>query len=166
MLPKINLTAICFSALLCSTASYAEPTSTLYSTAFSILSYAKWNNPAPEICIIDNAALAQQFQSHLPNTPNFKINNIHSNEIKSNECQILVFSTLSPQSEQQLLNSAVRFPALSISTNNTECELGSAFCLYKRNSNYAFKVNLNSLSQSKVHVDPRVLMLGKSMESN
>ena len=91
---------------------------------------------------------------------------IQSNEIKTSACQILIFSTLSPKEEQYLLNTAATFPALSISTNNAECEIGSAFCLYKRSQNFAFKVNLESLTQARVHVDPRVLLLAKSVESS
>ncbi|MCW8039354.1 MULTISPECIES: YfiR family protein [Acinetobacter] len=166
MFPRITLNTLCVCVAFFSAASFADPVSTPYSTTFSILSYAKWNTTMPEICVVDNSALAQQFQSHSPNPSNFKISSILSNAIKSKDCEVLIFSTLSPKAEQQLLNTAVSFPTLSISTNNAECELGSAFCIYKRNSSYAFKVNLNSLSQAKVHIDPRVLLLGKNMEGN
>lgn len=166
MFRKFNLKAVCFSVLLFSSSCFAESAPSLYSTVFSILSYAQWNNAAPAICVLDNASLAHKFKAHSPNPANFKISSIHSADIKSYECQVLIFSSFSPQAEQRFLNTSVRFPALSISTNNTECELGSAFCIYKRNSNYAFKVNLSSLSQAKVHVDPRVLLLGKNIEAN
>lgn len=164
MLPNIDKKISCICALLLSTASFADSNTSLYSTAFSILSYAKWNTPAPEICVIDNSALAQQFLKHSPQAADFKIASIKSPAIKTADCQVLVFSNLSPKAEQHLLDTAAIFPSLSISTNNNECELGSAFCLYPRGASYAFKVNLDSLSQSKVHIDPRVLLLGKNME--
>ena len=53
---------------------------------------------------------------------------------------------------------------LTFSSNNTECELGSAFCLYQNKTRTPFKVNLASLSQSQARVDPRVLLLAKSTE--
>nr|WP_257229686.1 YfiR family protein [Acinetobacter sp. YH01025] len=41
------------------------------------------------------------------------------------------------------MNNAVRYPALSISTTNSACELGSVFCLYqKKNQQYSFRVNM------------------------
>ena len=35
---------------------------------------------------------------------------------------------------------------------------------YKKNKHLSFKINLESLSQSKVHIDPRVLLLAKPSE--
>jgi len=154
------------SAALFSSSLPAAPAASMYSTVFSILSYAKWNTPAPAICAVNNSPLAQQFQNHAPDHSSYRISAIQSSEIKSSACQVLIFSTLSPKEEQHLLNTAATFPALSISTNNAECEIGSAFCLYKRSQNFAFKVNLDSLAQAKVHVDPRVLLLAKSAESS
>lgn len=145
---------------------YAAPTSNIYSTSFAILSYAKWPNPVPEICVVNNPSFAQQLINHLPANASYKISNIQSQQIKNTNCTALFFSTLSDQEEQHLLNTAVTFPALSISTNNNNCEIGSAFCLYKKGSNYTFKVNMESLSQSKIHIDPRVLLLAKTAESN
>ncbi|MFX7253454.1 YfiR family protein, partial [Acinetobacter baumannii] len=53
---------------------------------------------------------------------------------------------------------------LSLSINNPECEVGSIFCLYNQNNYTTFKVNLDALSHSKVHIDPRVLLLAKNAE--
>lgn len=84
-------------------------------------------------------------------------------DLKQTSCQAIVFSNLSPREEQNILNSTVRYPALSISTTNSACELGSVFCLYqKKNQQYSFRVNMQSLTQSQVHIDPRVLLLGKN----
>ncbi|MFW2735488.1 YfiR family protein, partial [Acinetobacter baumannii] len=48
--------------------------------------------------------------------------------------------------------------------NNPESEVGSIFCLYNQNNYTTFKVNLDALSHSKVHIDPRVLLLAKNAE--
>lgn len=163
---KLKKSAFLFpTVILCLCSSvYAAPTTNLYNTTFSILSYAKWNTPTPEICVINNPTLSQQFRNNEPEHTNYKISAIQTTDIKHSLCQVLIFSTLSPKEEQHLLNTAVNFPALSMSINNTDCEIGSTFCLYKRNKNIAFKVNLDSLSQSKVHIDPRVLLLAKPTE--
>ena len=68
------------------------------------------------------------------------------------------------QEEQKIIHSQRQDPPLSFSSTNQACEIGSAFCLYTRNNSTAFKVNLDSLSQSKVRVDPRVLLLAKAVE--
>ncbi|WP_228153056.1 YfiR family protein [Acinetobacter indicus] len=76
-------------------------------------------------------------------------------DLKQTSCQVIVFSNLSPREEQNILNSTVRYPALSISTTNPAYELGSVFCLYqKKNQQYSFKVNMQSLTQSQVHIAP------------
>lgn len=166
MVHSLEKKALLICAVLFSSSLPAAPTASLYSTVFSILSYAKWNTAAPAVCAVNNPPLAQQLLINAPDHSNYRISAIQSNEIKTSACQILIFSTLSPKEEQHLLNTAATFPALSISTNNAECEIGSAFCLYKRSQNFAFKVNLESLTQARVHVDPRVLLLAKSVESS
>ena len=48
------ITLLSFVAILTPTFLYAAPTSNLYNTTFSILSYAKWEHDTPKLCIIDN----------------------------------------------------------------------------------------------------------------
>ena len=144
---------------------YASPTSNIFNTTFAILSYAKWETQTPKLCIVNNQSLLNDFKKSAATHSNYKISSIQVADIKSSQCQILFFSNLSAQEEQNLLNSHVSFPALSISSNNRACESGSAFCLYRKNQSYAFKINMQSLTQSQVHIDPRVLLLAKSSES-
>lgn len=165
MVHTLKLRTFLFTTVLLSSDLWAAPIINISRTTYSILSYTKWNTPAPAICVVNNLPLTRDFQNNEPRHLNYKISSIQTKDIKHSACQILVFSTLSPKEEQTLLNSTVDFPALSISTNNVECEIGSAFCLYSRNQNTVFKINLESLTQSKVHVDPRVLLLAKSAES-
>lgn len=144
----------------------AAPVSDLYNTSLAILSYAKWPTSTPEICVINNNAFAQQLKSRLSSESPYKISNKQSTELRSSNCSVIFFSNLSDKEEQHLLNTAVTYPALSISSNNLNCETGSAFCLYKKKQSYAFKINMESLTQSRIHIDPRVLMLAKPAESN
>ncbi|OTG80987.1 hypothetical protein B9T33_07490 [Acinetobacter sp. ANC 5054] len=144
---------------------YANPASNIFSTTFSILSYAKWETDTPKFCIVNNANSVKDFKKYAPAHSNYIISSIQVANIKSNHCQILFFSNLSAKEEQNILNSHVSFPALSISSNNSECENGSAFCLYRKKQNFAFKINMESLTQSQVHIDPRVLLLAKASES-
>ncbi len=118
----------------------------------------------PSFCVIDNHSLANQFKTVAQQyKQNYQIHSISLNELNTTTCQVVFFSTLTAQQEQSTLNSQDQ-PILSFSNNNTACEVGSAFCLYKRNQLTSFKVNLDSLSQSKVRIDPRVLLLAKPAE--
>ncbi|EOI7245511.1 YfiR family protein, partial [Salmonella enterica subsp. enterica serovar Anatum] len=47
---------------------------------------------------------------------------------------------------------------------NTECIMGSAFCLIINNDEVKFSVNLDSLSHSGVRVNPEVLMLARNQK--
>ena len=160
-----NKTGFLICGLLLSSSLYAAPVSDIYHTSLAILSYAKWPTNTPEICVVNNNPFAQQLKNNLPADSPYKVSNKHSSELRSSNCTVLFFSNLSDKEEQNILNTAVNYPALSISSNNLNCETGSAFCLYKKNQSYAFKVNMESLTQSKIHIDPRVLMLAKPAES-
>ncbi|MCT7384247.1 YfiR family protein, partial [Escherichia coli] len=48
-----------------------------------------------------------------------------------------------------------------IAEQNTECIIGSAFCLIIHNNDVRFAVNLDALSRSGVKVNPDVLMLAR-----
>lgn len=144
---------------------YAAPTANIFTTTFSILSYAKWETTSPKFCVINNSSIVNDFKKLAPTHSTYKITAINVNDIKSSHCQVLFFSNLSAKEEQSILNNHVNFPALSLSSNNSECESGSAFCLYKKNQSYSFKINMESLTQSQIHIDPRVLLLAKSSES-
>ena len=50
---------------------------------------------------------------------------------------------------------------LLIAEQNTECIIGSAFCLIIHNNDVRFAVNLDALSRSGVKVNPDVLMLAR-----
>ncbi|MDI8797554.1 YfiR family protein, partial [Salmonella enterica subsp. enterica serovar Montevideo] len=53
---------------------------------------------------------------------------------------------------------------LLIAEQNTECIIGSAFCLIINNDEVKFSVNLDSLSHSGVRVNPEVLMLARNQK--
>lgn len=146
---------------------HAISTHNILVTTFSILSYAQWNPlpSTPSLCVIDNVNLAHQFKTVAQQSRyNYQIQSITLHELPKTPCNAIFFSTLTPQQEQNVLNTQLRPNTLSFSSNNNECEVGSSFCLYKKKQSTSFKVNLDSLSQSKVHVDPRVLLLTKSSE--
>ena len=89
---------------------------------------------------------------------------VNAKDFPKTECHVVYFSTTSPQQQQSLIQSYPSRSLLSLSTNNLACEIGSIFCLYNQNTLSTFKVNLDALSYSKVHIDPRVLILAKNTE--
>ncbi len=122
---------------------YAISNHSFYELALTILSYSKWpNTTRPTICVIDNPEATNQFQASVKEL--------------SYDYQVQAVSA-------KELSYPSRF-LLSLSTNNSTCEIGSIFCLYNKKTFSTFKVNLDALSYSKVHIDPRVLILAKNTE--
>jgi hypothetical protein len=76
------------------------------------------------------------------------------------QCDVIYFGDISPQ-QQQKVSGSKDHPVLTISESNPDCELGSMFCLNIDSSPVTFKVNLDSLSKSGIHVNPNVLLLGR-----
>ncbi len=163
----INRKTLCLGILLsfCNY-SHANSTHNFFMMTLSILSYAKWNTPNPQLCVVDNADYATQFGNYIKSTKSpVTVYAIQANELKSRKCDVVFFSNTVAQTEQTLINKSLNPSILSFSTSNTECDIGSAFCLLNNKSgNTIFKVNLDSLAQSKIHIDPRVLLLAKSSD--
>ena len=85
----INL--LSFVAMLTPTFLYTVPTSNLYSTTFPILSYAKWEDDTPKLCIIDNHVMAQQFKKAKRSHHNYDNHSISLRNIAQTNYQILIF---------------------------------------------------------------------------
>ncbi|HCN36025.1 YfiR family protein [Acinetobacter johnsonii] len=143
----------------------AQPQLNLPATTLTILSYVRWNTPNPiSLCILNNSQLSNQFiQVNQQLKSAYQIQAVSLSELNKIMCNAVFFSTYTPREEQNIINNLKDAP-LTFSSNNTECELGSAFCLYQNKTRTSFKVNLASLSQSQARVDPRVLLLAKSTE--
>lgn len=160
---KHKIGVLLFLCTTCST-SYAISSHDLFVTTLSILGYVQWDIPTPLLCVVNNPEVSQTFFHVIHQQKySYQVKSVSMNNLTESSCHILLFSNLQSQQEQNILND-LHHPVLSISFNNVACELGSAFCLYKRNQRTSFKINMNSLTHSKIHIDPRVLLLSKSME--
>ena len=149
-------------------ASFSSVTSAqnISETTLSILSYVRWTSDTPIICVIDNDEISKELTALAhKNNYKFNINNISPVQLKRLHCDAVFFSNTTATTEQQLINSAINKNLLSFSSSNLECEIGSVFCLYtSKGGRTLFKLNLDSLSRSKIHVDPRVLLLARNAE--
>lgn len=71
------------------------------------------------------------------------------------------FGNESPTFQMELTEQYPSKALLLIAEQNTECIIGSAFCLIIHNNDVRFAVNLDALSRSGVKVNPDVLMLAR-----
>lgn len=137
-----------------------------YQITVSILSYVKWPVSTPKLCVLDDGNAYTQLKSQLrhSNLP-METKLLTSNQIKNTICHAVFFSQSTPEFEQHIINQSANKQVITFSTSNVECEIGSTFCLmYSKSGNAIFKVNLDSLTRSKAHVDPRVLLLARNQE--
>lgn len=129
-----------------------------------IVSYTRW--PAltgpPRLCIFSSsrfsAALQENNATSLPYLP-IIINSKQEALISS--CDGFYFGNESPTFQIELIDEYPSKALLLIAEQNTECIIGSAFCLIINNNNVRFAVNTDALSRSGVKVNPDVLMLAR-----
>ena len=136
-----------------------------------IVSYTRWpqQQVQPKLCIFSSsvfsAALARASSSTdgIPYHPQV----VHSlNEALLSQCDGLYFGSESPQQQLQIIEQYHPRPLLLIAEQNTQCTLGSSFCLNIKNSHVSFSVNLDSLTRSGVRVNPDVLLLARPRNNN
>ena len=163
----INRKSFCFGILLLlSSLSHANSNHSIFTITFSIMSYVKWSNPNPSLCVIDDNDTQNELALIASaKKPNLNVVNVPLSNLKNIKCDAIFFSQNTANEEQNIINNLKSPPALSFSTNNTDCEIGSVFCLYTSKSGKSlFKVNLDSLAKTKIHIDPRVLLLAQQTE--
>lgn len=163
----INIKSFCIGLLLSfSSLCYANSTHNIYMMTLSVLSYVKWTNENPSLCVVDDPNISNLFtHTFTQQKSNFKVYPIKASEISSKSCDAVFFNEVSPSFEQKTINNSLNRSILSFSNNNSDCEIGSVFCLYTAKSgNTRFKVNLDSLAKTKIHIDPRVLLLAQNQE--
>lgn len=129
-----------------------------------IVSYTRW--PAlsgpPKLCIFSSSrfstALQENAATSLPYLPVI----IHTQqEAMISGCNGFYFGNESPTFQMELTEQYPSKALLLIAEQNTECIIGSAFCLIIHNNDVRFAVNLDALSRSGVKVNPDVLMLAR-----
>ncbi|SQB41906.1 Uncharacterised protein [Citrobacter koseri] len=88
----------------------------------------------------------------------------HGAGSSDSRCDGFYFGSESPAYQVELTNKYPSKALLLIAEQNTECIIGSAFCLIINNDEVRFSVNLDSLSRSGVRVNPDVLMLARNQK--
>ncbi|MFS8975653.1 YfiR family protein [Cupriavidus necator] len=76
-------------------------------------------------------------------------------------CDALYVGVMNEARRKRLSAELTGRPVLVITEQDFECEVGSMFCLNIRDNQVSFRVNLDTLGRSGVHVHPGVLQLGR-----
>ena len=121
-----------------------------------IVSYTRWPGLSgpPKLCIFSSS----RFSTALTYLPVI----IHTQqEAIISGCNGFYFGNESPTFQMELTEQYPSKALLLIAEQNTECIIGSAFCLIIHNNDVRFAVNLDALSRSGVKVNPDVLMLAR-----
>lgn len=127
-----------------------------YATISNILSYSNLSKQA-NICVFNDVGATKGLNQYFSQSRlSYQAVSVDANSFKNTSCQAVYFSNLSPTAENEYINRYAR-PLLSFSSSNAQCEIGSAFCLYRQQHRISVAINLDSLSRSKVNIDPRVL---------
>lgn len=161
---KAYISLLLFLNLIINQSTIAAPVQSYFSLTLSILSYSKWNSiKTPTICIVENSEITEKFINYAKSE--YKIIPIKLTEVTQMNCQVLYFQT-QPSTEQQKILSHNTYSSqiLIFTVNDSACESNSAFCLYEKNKRMRFNINLDVLSRSKVHIDPRILLLARTSE--
>ncbi|RZT41691.1 YfiR family protein [Cupriavidus agavae] len=76
-------------------------------------------------------------------------------------CDALYIGTMDEARRRRLTATYVGKPVLVIAEEDFECEGGSMFCLSIRENQVSFRINLDAIARSGIHVHPGVLQLGR-----
>lgn len=79
----------------------------------------------------------------------------------ASECDALYMGAMTDARRKKLTTDLVGKPVLVIVEEDFECEVGSMFCLAFRENQVSFRINLDAIARSGIHIHPGVLQLGR-----
>lgn len=133
-----------------------------------IISYAQWLQPDElvHVCVIDSpryfsalSLLSAQQQQLRIWSKTAKATDL------TQQCHVLFFEQTPPAQQQEIMNQRGVQRILTLSLNNPSCVVGSSFCLNITQGVPSFSLNLDSLKQSGVKINSKVLILAKPLPS-
>jgi len=133
---------------------------------FSLLGYARWpvEREAVRLCV-DNAS---RYSARLMEGGTLATGRpVQPRQIDvladalQPGCDALYVGVMNKAWRKRLSADLTGRPVLVIAEEDFECEVGSMFCLNIRETQVSFRVNLDTLARSGVHVHPGVLQLGR-----
>ena len=142
----------------------SEPSENVRTIVSGIVTYTRWPQLSgpPKHCIFSTSryihSLAEEAPELLPYKPVIVRN---TEEALQTTCDGFYFGSESPTQQSEFTAKYGNRPLLLIAEQNTDCSIGSAFCLLINNERVRFSVNLDVLTHSGVRVNPDVLMLAR-----
>lgn len=76
-------------------------------------------------------------------------------------CEIAIIGALPSAERNQIIRAAGATDLLTITDSDPECEYGAMFCWRPQGASVTFDLNIAAVTRSRVHVDPRVLAMGR-----
>ncbi len=170
-MPVLHFRAFCFVLIMVAIPSIAELPSpsanndeAVQRIVSGIISYTRWPrlSAPPRICIFRSSRLAQLVNDNITPLSYTAVIVENSEEALTSRCDGLYFGKERPEEQAKLIEAYQPRPLLLIAEQNTQCLIGSSFCLNINVTPVKFAVNLDSLSRSGVRVNPDVLMLARN----
>lgn len=158
MYKNIVISCICLFFGTVSLSVNANSLTPYYKTIMHILHYSSLPKNST-ICVFDNVQATQGLDVYFKQLKmHYHVLNVNTSNFLRSNCQVVYFTHQAPKIQNDWIN---RYPAslLSISMSNPQCEIGSAVCLSQNAAKINVAFNLDTLSRSKVRIDPRVLKL-------
>ena len=133
-------------------------------TVYGIISFSRWpvEREAVRLCIIMPSAYADDLRHRAAEAPGkpVQVKRLNADDPRvETDCDAVYLGTLSDGERRQLFQRLKGHAVLSISEHDDACALDSQFCLSIVDGKVSFKVNLDSVARSGVHVSPSVLLL-------
>ncbi|PLP99052.1 DUF4154 domain-containing protein [Cupriavidus pauculus] len=132
----------------------------------SLLSYARWpgERETVRLCVDGSARYAGKLMEGgtLSTGRLVEARRVDAlPESLASECDALYLGAMNDTRRRALTAFFVGKPVLVMTEEDFECEGGSMFCLSIREHQVSFRINLDAIARSGIHVHPGVLQLGR-----
>jgi hypothetical protein len=130
-----------------------------------IVTYATWPNEAPgaprTMCVIGTPRLTERPAPDLPGRGSVSVRRVSAAAaIGGAGCHMLYLGQMPAVDRQRLIGWVRGKAVLTVTDDDSNCNLGAMFCLNAQGQRLSFSVNLDSIGRGTVRVDPRVLKIG------
>jgi len=132
----------------------------------SLLSYARWpsERETVRLCVDNSARYAGKLMEGGPLSTGRLVEARRVDmlgEPLAAACDALYLGAVSDARRRKLTAELVGKPVLVVAEEDFECEGGSMFCLNIREHQVSFRINLDAIARSGIHIHPGVLQLGR-----
>ncbi len=129
----------------------------------AIIQYARWPVATGPLnaCLIGDSALHDRLTDHiLPDGRSLQFSRIAPGQFTPTTCDIALIGRISRADERRIIIEAGDAPVLTITDADPGCTRGSMICWNLGAEGLGFDLNIGSVAQSSIRIDPRVLTLG------